>query len=186
MFNQAAMRMRCGPSRVGAKVGRNGAGKTTLMSTIAAGGVSGMSSDVKTLHVKPEAASTGGREFRQEGMDSSLLKPDVAEFFSRSFCFCWASQHIPFNQQKHPLLAWGERVRKGAQVSFPGIAPLPSFWFIEMSPWTSCFFGLDQCGEANRLVAFFGPIRIGSFHQATMEQSPAAVTRQVAGLVWGF
>ena len=36
-------------------MGRNGAGKTTLMSTIAAGGVSGMTSDVKTLHVKPEA-----------------------------------------------------------------------------------------------------------------------------------
>eukprot|EP00439_Symbiodinium_sp_Y106_P008407 s4334_g1.t1 len=35
-------------------VGRNGAGKTTLMSTIAARGVSGMSADVKTLHVKPE------------------------------------------------------------------------------------------------------------------------------------
>ncbi|CAK9007606.1 unnamed protein product [Durusdinium trenchii] len=35
-------------------VGRNGAGKTTLMSTIAAGGVSGMTADVKTLHVKPE------------------------------------------------------------------------------------------------------------------------------------
>jgi len=35
-------------------VGRNGAGKTTLMSTIAAGGVSGMTSEVKTLHVKPE------------------------------------------------------------------------------------------------------------------------------------
>lgn len=37
------------------EVGRNGAGKTTLMSTIAAGGVSGMTSEVKTLHVKPEA-----------------------------------------------------------------------------------------------------------------------------------
>ena len=36
-------------------VGRNGAGKTTLMSTIAAGGVSGMTAEVKTLHVKPEA-----------------------------------------------------------------------------------------------------------------------------------
>lgn len=36
-------------------MGRNGAGKTTLMSTIAAGGVSGMTSEVKTLHVKPEA-----------------------------------------------------------------------------------------------------------------------------------
>lgn len=35
-------------------VGRNGAGKTTLMSTIAAGDVSGMTADVKTLHVKPE------------------------------------------------------------------------------------------------------------------------------------
>lgn len=35
-------------------VGRNGAGKTTLMSTIAAGGVAGMTADVKTLHVKPE------------------------------------------------------------------------------------------------------------------------------------
>mmetsp|Transcript_74097 Transcript_74097/g.131011 ORF Transcript_74097/g.131011 Transcript_74097/m.131011 type:complete len:1474 (-) Transcript_74097:92-4513(-) len=35
-------------------VGRNGAGKTTLMSMVAAGSVSGMSKDVKTLHVKPE------------------------------------------------------------------------------------------------------------------------------------
>lgn len=39
------------------EVGRNGAGKTTLMSTIAAGGVSGMTADVKTLHVKPEACT---------------------------------------------------------------------------------------------------------------------------------
>jgi len=35
-------------------VGRNGAGKTTLMTTVANGGVQGMSSRVKTLHVKPE------------------------------------------------------------------------------------------------------------------------------------
>ncbi|CAE7713645.1 YEF3 [Symbiodinium sp. KB8] len=42
------------------KVGRNGAGKTTLMSTIAARGVSGMSADVKTLHVKPEVNELSG------------------------------------------------------------------------------------------------------------------------------
>ena len=42
-------------------VGRNGAGKTTLMSTIAQGGVAGMTADVKTLHVKPEAKKEQGR-----------------------------------------------------------------------------------------------------------------------------
>jgi len=69
-------------------VGRNGAGKTTLMSTVAAGGISGMSSSVKTLHVKPEvlvevsdlnAVQFCSKELEEENIDESSLQKALQE-----------------------------------------------------------------------------------------------------------
>lgn len=69
-------------------VGRNGAGKTTLMSTIATGGISGMSSSVKTLHVKPEvlievsdlnAVQFCSKELEEQDVDESSLQKALQE-----------------------------------------------------------------------------------------------------------
>ncbi|CAJ1452648.1 unnamed protein product [Effrenium voratum] len=83
-------------------VGRNGAGKTTLMSTIAAGGVSGMSSDVKTLHVKPEvlveASDLNAIQFCRKELKNQTVDDEAMEDALTKVGFPEAMQHKSVNE----------------------------------------------------------------------------------------